>query len=474
LNSLTQYNIENNDQQLIDITRKILVQVIGLDKYIFQIFRVIRKLLIELGIDSKNLNNPYYIDPSVLPSPYLKDLGDKDIQSVLITIFKAYLTCLTLQRVLSYALLNADAVYDLKLIFRGENVTKSKSIYDTKDSVDKDVVKESEKLMGIQVIDYELFKEIISYFGNFSNKGSDGFSDIALDDSEDSTREATAIKLIFSNAANYDLFLKNVIDSSFSNTLPNGKFLNIIGLKIVQKIYDMLPNSLSGILNSAILFSLPDTLIKLLGMPNPKVWENVFSVLSNIEDRFKRSVPISDQMADQSFIIRRFMLDFLRNSLGSGTIRVNDLSNLIQNPSINSSLIYFRSLTDMTKKVNDFDKVSWSVPNDASFRLKFDFILYWSLGEKKLSTLAWFSLYRATKKDEWVKYGIRRYPPLTEVRLEEMLPGTMDDDAQNSDGSLLFNPIFDKDQKKIAIIKDKLKRYKGLEEVLIQETRWPF
>ena len=128
----------------------------------------------------------------------------------------------------------------------------------------------------------------------------------------------------------------------------------------------------------------------------------------------------------------------------------------------------------MTKKVNDFDKVSWSVPNDASFRLKFDFILYWSLGEKKLSTLAWFSLYRATKKDEWVKYGIRRYPPLTEVRLEEMLPGTMDDDAQNSDGSLLFNPIFDKDQKKIAIIKDKLKRYKGLEEVLIQETRWPF
>jgi hypothetical protein len=55
-----------------------------------------------------------------------------------------------------------------------------------------------------------------------------------------------------------------------------------------------------------------------------------------------------------------------------------------------------------------------------------------------------------------------------------MLPGTMDDDAQNSDGSLLFNPIFDKDQKKIAIIKDKLKRYKGLEEVLIQETRWPF
>jgi len=144
------------------------------------------------------------------------------------------------------------------------------------------------------------------------------------------------------------------------------------------------------------------------------------------------------------------MIDFLRNSLGPGTFRVDELTKLIQNPSINSSLIFFRSLTDMAKKETNFNKVDyWSVSGDTSFRLKFDFIVYWSLGEKKLSSLTKFALDNVTEQ-EMKKYGLpdpKKDPP-NEVILEEMLPGNMDDNIQSKDGTLLFNPVFDKDQKK--------------------------
>jgi len=252
LNSLTQYDIENNDQQLIDITRRILLQVIGLDKCILQQFKVIRNVLIDLRVDEGKLNVPYNIDPTIFTDYVLHydpsgDPSDPDFASTFsfIESFKKYKMCLTIQGMLCYALLNVDAVYGLKLILREDNVTKSKSLYGTKDSIDKNIVEESEKLMGMQVIGYELFREIISYIGNFSNKGANGFSDLDQNDLEESNREEKAIRSIFYKEP------------------PNDDILAIIGLEIIQKIYPLLPNSISGILNSAIIFSLSDTLIKL-------------------------------------------------------------------------------------------------------------------------------------------------------------------------------------------------------------------
>jgi hypothetical protein len=421
-----------------------------------------------------------------------------------IDVFKIYTICITLQRILSYSILNPRRMYDFRVEQELQSAERASNIYGTQDDVNDEASKYLAEVLRQKILD-EL-------------KDANSGMPIEEDIKEAIVKMVLHIGHLFSNdnerveqglegGIREDVIEDSLVHSLFPMDYKRGSdpavpehdvhLLNILEISGLKSIIDTLelslPDDVYAIASSSVLTKLVNTWGMLFTEHQPEAVDLLVNMLPTIKDRFRSSVTKSETQQDLKDDAFEVIEEFLDETLIP--IRTNDLDHLLNSPSATSSLYFFRSLRVLmangqlkfSEAVLDPEdgippiliEEKWNAVTDITARIKFLRLIHWILtDDKELEEIIEYALrLKAASHDKdgvsidvdegFIKiYG---HPVIPGV----IFPGTLEMADVIPGGGMLMDMNYAREQKNKQLLKTRLKRSGGLEgAVKDARVRW--
>jgi hypothetical protein len=345
--------------------------------------------VIDFATPAKTLSDRIKDKEAAGPRPIGDVLRDLDVSEV----FRIYVICLVLQRMLSYALLNPRRLYDFKIEQEIEKTLRASNIYGTEDDVNDEASKYLTEILEQQILDAikennagqpieEDIKEIITkmvlHAGHLFDAGADRI-EIGLEgDVEEADIEDDLVASLFPKYSPTDPSLP-IEPSLFQLILKSGL------REIIDTLEGHLPDDVYNLLNSRMSTKLVSTWATLFTENQPEIIDLLVGSLPTIKERLAASTTTSETQQD----IRDIVLGIVEKFLDAAVtpMRLNDLETLLNNPSADSCLYFFRSLRVLVKGSITAQELWWDAKETQyekkTGRIKFLRVIHWTLTDEK-------------------------------------------------------------------------------------------
>jgi hypothetical protein len=302
-------------------------------------------------------------------------------------VFRIYVICLVLQRMLSYALLNPRRLYDFKTEQEIEKTLRASNIYGTEDHVNDeasiyvteileqqilDAIKENNAGQPIEEDIKEIIKKMVLHAGHLFDKDT-GRVAIGLEgDVEEAKIEDDLVASLFPMYCPTEPSLFQLILKS--------------GLReIIDTLEGHLPDDVYNLLNSRMSTKLVSTWATLFTENQPEIIDLLVGSLPTIKERLAASTTTSETQQDIRDIVLEIVEDFLDEAVTP--MRLNDLETLLNNPSADSCLYFFRSLRVLVRGSITDQQLWWDAKETQytkkTGRIKFLRVIHWTLTDEK-------------------------------------------------------------------------------------------
>jgi len=412
------------------------------------------------------------------------DNSNSNVNSNNLEPFKRYFIALNIQRFLSFFLIDARKIYELKLLSSNNLDFESSSLTGTQDKLDIQTTSYYADIENKQIIDKlqsvneglpippeyeEIFMTIVESIGDLSNQNDETYVG-------DETSSSTLADI--QGRAND---LEEILVQQLFEENPNlsSDPVDICGMRNVFDTFEkMLPDD-SGIymITSSIFSNLLDLWKGLFDSPNPDVISNLVDIIPNIENRFRTATTNSTKQADLWGGSMRLVSDFLSRS--ATTIRIKELGILQERPLAVQCLVTFRSLSAIDQLILTSNNSSLAVNFynmtmiDKSGRINWLYVIYWALSNNK--ELGALFRYALTVEKNKRKYDIPEHYDKDDknrpvIIPAAMFPGTYDIGASLTAGAgLVLTTEYENESKDDATVFKTLKRPGGRQQALKSE-----
>lgn len=382
---------------------------------------------IKIGSDQKYRNVELRLtDPYQLPVGVIKLLIDPrhDEKSDLVDAYKMYRVSLLLQELWAYPLNSTRTMFELRSL-TNEDVGNL-SQFETQDRIPTYELSYRKKLLQKKIISKLIEANsgmpIQDEVTNFIIKLINAFGTLSTSYVELGPEDITEKERMEEKQEN------ELVSSFFEDSINGDTIKNIIQHAGLQQVYtelsDILPHSISGVLNSGI-FSIISTIWRnvISDMNEPEIANTLLNILPRIQQQFSSVTPFDSQQ-DIFAVGQKLINQFLSDCISENRLKM--LENLVNNPSPSRTLVTFRSLDDIEKE--KLWSNSWDFKSDKLSRLNYMYLVWWSLREpKELSLILDLALkvsnlkvYRIVKDKENYEIGGKV------IISSAMVPGTFE------------------------------------------------
>jgi hypothetical protein len=504
-------SLEEKDQ-IQSFGRRAYLQFVALDYIILRTYQGIASKVNDDPQNSKlKFTNPYNLDGEQLDALFKamkkkeeeresKRLAgthgsgsepvERERQSKILKLFKDYMISLTVQRMISYALINTRRVFELKSIPL-ENLEGQSNIYATTDKLDKEVIMYRREALQRKILEemenanmgmplagdvQEIISRLVFAIGDLTPSVETYVESEVISNPDQDKAERELVKELFfvERPDGSDTHHHDVKNKTYNDIKNKAAFQ-----RVFKSFEDFLPDDGPQIINSGLFSNVIRIWSALFSESQPEIIDILTNLLPTIEDRFRSSYTTSEKQQDIRHEGLKIMIAYLEQSLTD--FRLKELNDLLNDPAASSSLFCFRSLTALLPDINkekallaDINKEKldgkeiqvWNVHNG---RLKFMRLVHWVLtDEKELGDIFRYAL---SLVDEEEKKDI--FKDITPIE-PAMFPGRLESaDAISSAGTVL-EMSFKREQQNKDTLLTRLKRAGGSVGALDQAkvSRW--
>lgn len=245
------------------------------------------------------------------------------------------------------------------------------------------------------------------------------------------------------------------------------RLLELSGMAaVLDKFDDILPDDdIYGIANSATFDICVNSWAGLFDETQPEIIDLLVGLLPTVQDRFAASSTNSQNQQEIKAGGFNVMKLFLEDALQP--IRLADLNFLLNNPSANNCLYYFRSLLVLSREKNE--QVEWTAWTDKTGRLKYMRLVIWVLSETKdLSELFEYALSIMDENDEEEIFENVSWDVLNKLVPSAMFPGTLEAAEALPQGGMLIDMNYNREQKNKENLLRRLSKPRSIQPILKQ------
>ena len=414
-----------------------------------------------------------------------------------IDVYKLYNICIVLQRMLSYSILNPRRMYDFRVEQELQKAERSSNIYGTQDDINDKApeylleflrqkilneLKDANLGLPVEEDIKETIVKMVLHTGHLNSDDRErvkqGLEGGIIEDEIEEKLVHTILPM------DYQRLNPPPAPATPTNNVILLEILKDSGLaSVIDTLELSLPDDMYAISNSSVLTKLVNTWGTLFTEYQPETVDLLVNTLPTVKDRFRSSITKSESQQDLMDDAFEVIEEFLGKTLTP--IRTDDLESLLNNPSANSSLYYFRSLRVLMGN-GKFDPMSpieqWNALQDNpaldTARINFLRLIHWILtDEKELEEIIEYAL--RLKAVSLIPDGVT-VTPTREIQIHGetvipgvLFPGTLEMTDVLPGGGMLMDMSFSREQKNKRLLQTRLRRSGGLESAVKDaRVRW--